>query len=553
MSYVRYRRPTVLFQVNGEPAPEITEARVSFSYTDRIGKRNTASLVLADPHRLFRDGGLQPDDHYLVAWGYPGNFCRPRDLILKEWTCNDDASLPKVILTLQDTGRSPKNRGTGKAPTSELHKKHSSFYWGMKTTSEIAKLIAANHGLTAIVEDSDDMDDVAQVQPMNTSDYAYLRRSAENIDFEFFVENGRLYYRAKPYAEPPRQEFYYLPQKGNDTLLISFIPKAKVTVVSTRPTGKSVQVAEPPWILQARDDLAAQAAELFNADTDAAAQAIIDITDDAQDEHLEAEDLRAALGVDPGNVSNNQDYQEKMLLLTERTQQFQQARKEFDKGRKDSGKVNLRQKSKPVGADGRSNENCSKKQQKPGSTPTGDSPGFEEVDLRGKSPVGRSVGAAQSVITTTAGTEAQRRKLACASHSKRKDKAVTASATFIGDPVLRAKVSYLFRNVGILYEGTWYAKSVTHNFDSSGKYRVNMDLKRGSLKKIDKGKGDIANADEEKGVSAYVVGVRDDTRQGLETLGGQSVPSDISPTNVVYTTSDGRIVSTPADASVPDY
>ena len=108
MSYVRYRRPTVLIQVNGEPAPEVVAARISFQYTDRIGKRNTAQLVLADPQRKFRDGGLQPDDHYLIAWGYPGNFSRPRDLVLKEWSCNDDTNIGTVSLTLQDTGRSPK-------------------------------------------------------------------------------------------------------------------------------------------------------------------------------------------------------------------------------------------------------------------------------------------------------------------------------------------------------------------------------------------------------------------------------------------------------------
>ena len=550
MSYVRYRNPTVLFQVNGEPAPEITEARISFKYTDRIGKRNTALIVLADPNRLFRDGGLQPDDHYLVAWGYPGNFSRPRDLVLKEWTCNDDDKFPKVVLTLQDTGKSPKVGAKDQSAITELHKNHESRHWGMVMSSDIAKLIASRHGLTAIVENSDDMDDVAHVQPMNTSDYAYLRRLAEIIDWEFFIENGRLYYRNKPYSEPPRQEFYFLPQKGNDTLLISFTPKAKVTVVSTKPTGKSVQVAEPPWILQARDDVSAQAAELFNADTDAAAQALITIVEQAGDDHVTAEDLRAELAQNSSNVSTNQNYQEQMDLLTERAQQFQQAKKEFDLGRKGSGKVNLRQKSKVVGADERGNANCPKGQQNPGSTPTG-SGGHVEVELRGKSPVGRSVGSAQSVVTTTAGTEKQRQRLACASHSKRKDRAVTASAVFIGDPAMRAKVVYGFRNVGTLYEGNWYAKSVTHSIDDT--YRVSMSLRRGSLKKLNKKSSSAANAEPEKELTAYVVGLREDTRQGVESLGGQSVPLDISPTGVVFTTADGRIVSTPQDASVPSH
>ena len=321
-----------------------------------------------------------------------------------------------------------------------------------------------------------------------------------------------------------------------------------------------MQVAEPPWILQARDDLAEQAAELFNADTDAAAQALITITDEAGDDHADAEDLRAQLDSDPKDVSDNLAYQDQMDLLTGRVQQFQQARKEFEEGRKGSGKVNLRQKSKPIGADGQHDQTCPRKQSKIGSTPTGDAAGNVEVDLRdpSESPVGRSVGASQSVITTTAGTEKQRKRLACASYQKRKDRAVTASATFIGDPFLRAKVNYMFRNVGPLYEGSWYAKQVTHSFDGGGAYRVSMSLKRGALKKLKKNKGKKTSAttspdDEEKSLTDYVVSVRVVDRRGLESLGGQSVPLDISPTGEVYTTADGRIVSTPARASVPDW
>ena len=552
MSYVGYRNPTVLIQVNGEPSPEVTEARISFRYTDRIGKRNIASLVLADPVRKFRDDGLQPDDHYLITWGYPGNFSRPRDLVLKEWSCNDDARMGTVILQLQDTGRSPKSSTQDQTPTSELHKTHRPQTWGMVQSSDIAKLIASRHGLTAVVEASDDDDDVAHIQPFNTSDYAYLRRLAEIIDWEFFVENGVLYYRAKPYSEPPRKEFYYLPHTGEDTLLLSFIPKAKVSVVSTRPTGKSVQVAEPPWIIQARDDLAEEAAELFNVDTDTAVQAIINVTEEAAGDHADAEDLRSELASDPTNVSANQDYQEQMLLLTDRVQQFQQAKKEFEEGRKGSGTVNLRQKSKVVGADGQDDKSCPRRQQKIGSNPTGDSVGGIEVNLRDPSgsPVGRSVSAAQSVVTTTAGTEKQRRKLACASHSKRKDRAVTASAKFIGDPSMRAKVNYMFRNVGLLYEGSWYAKQVTHDIGET--YRVSMELKRGALKKIKPKKGKPTNATGAPDNEEYVVGLRNDTRQGLETIGGQSVPLDISPTGQIFTTADGRVVRTPTWASVPD-
>ena len=109
----------------------------------------------------------------------------------------------------------------------------------------------------------------------------------------------------------------------------------------------------------------------------------------------------------------------------------------------------------------------------------------------------------------------------------------------------------MFRGVGALYEGSWYAKEVTHTLGDI--YRVSMNLKRGALKKIKSGKGTPTGDDEEKTQTHYVVGLREDTRQGLETLGGQSVPLDINPQGRVFTTADGRIVSTPAEAAVPDW
>ena len=82
------------------------------------------------------------------------------------------------------------------------------------------------------------------------------------------------------------------------------------------------------------------------------------------------------------------------------------------------------------------------------------------------------------------------------------DKAVTARADFIGDPSLRAKVNYKFRNVGRLFNGSWYCKRATHEIPDGG-YNVTMQLKRGVLSgKNKKGSKSTGSSQSEgKGVS----------------------------------------------------
>ena len=135
-SYIARRAPMVCIQVNGKPAPEHEAARMSFEYTDRIYKRDEASLVLADPQRKFRDKLLKPDDFYRVSWGYPGNMASPRGMRLKAWTTEMGTNIGSVRLRLQVTGREGTKRNNTQV-VSELHKTFVPTNWGRISTSQM--------------------------------------------------------------------------------------------------------------------------------------------------------------------------------------------------------------------------------------------------------------------------------------------------------------------------------------------------------------------------------------------------------------------------------
>lgn len=554
--YADRRFPTVLIRVNGEPAPDFMEARVSFKFTDRIGKKQAATLELSDPDRSFRDEKLQPDDHYQIAWGYPGNMSRARNFRLKEWTTNHDEAAPKVVLTLKDTGLPPKKFQGNDTTTSEPGKTQRPKNWGKIQTSDIAKRIARRHGLTPIVQASNDIDRYAYVQPGNVTDFAYLRRLAEIIDFEFFTDSAVLYYREKHYEDRPRRVFYYYPEGGRDTLLLKFTPKAKVTSVSTRPRTVDVQQQAPEWIIAAEQDLAQAASELFNADLDLAQEAVRQTTStDMPAGWASAEATRDLLQNNPNSQALNEQNDTRMAQLGEQLRALQEARFNAAVSGETSGKAALKQAARPAGSADQGDKQCPPKAQMPGTTPTGNKPQEKpktaKFDLKAQDY--EVINSSESSAKTTAGTAAQAAKVACAVHIKKKDKAVTATATFIGDPSLVAKTTYEFRGVGVMFSGKWYAKEASHTIGET--YTVSMTLKRGSLKKAKKGTQNEADANSTDdslskrrdafvniGESSYEVWSKDEQSRYNEKVG---------QTSDGYYTNEGVWVPAPYGAQVP--
>ena len=487
----------VCIQVNGKPAPEFEDARIGFTYTDRIYKRDEAALILADPDRKFRDKMLKPDDAYKVSWGYPGNMSSPRSMRLKSWTTEMDENMGAVRLRLQVTGRDGAKK-SNKVITSEMHKSYRPKNWGRVPTSQIAINIAKRHRLGVLVDDSGDSDRTDQVQPANVSDYGYLRRLAENIDFEFFIERNVIYYRKKPYDEPPRRTFTYLPS-DEDSLLLRFHPDVKVVSASTKPNSVDVEQGEKPWSAY-QEAAVGLAAEVF-VDKQKEIEEAVDILVNETDEQFQsANALRLAFDDKPSEqsaVERNDSYQQ----ITELLIAAAESKKASRENQKTVDKQTRKNKTKKYGQDDKGPRNCPKGQQFPGSVPTGESKESLEFGVRGDRPdrfvqtdLKARLGIVDSTVQTTDSTTEVRKKRACASHAKRTDKAVTAKAEFIGDPSLRAKVNFRFRNIGRLFEGNWYSKQADHDVGESI-YTVSLSLKRGTLS----GKGNKNNTGNNSG------------------------------------------------------
>lgn len=216
--YDAYLYPSVSLRVNGKPADDITERMTSFEFHDHLKKVDMAKFHLTDVEGEFsNDPRFESDTPWEFRWGYPTDMSSPRTMLLKFWEPRyTERGEVEITVTLMGGG-------------AEMLRVESAKNWGKIATSEVAKRMAKRHKLKFKIENSNDKD-VPIIQPNGVSDFLFLHQLADRIDYEFFVDNGTLYFRSKDTSrgEEPRLSFVY-GGVGVPTLLKSFEPVIKVT------------------------------------------------------------------------------------------------------------------------------------------------------------------------------------------------------------------------------------------------------------------------------------------------------------------------------------
>lgn len=501
--YSTRRNPQVLIRLNGEPAEEIQNRRIAFQFIDRIYKRDEARLTLSDYDGAIKNKTLlSPDDIFEISWGYPGNMSRARSFRLKTWEYNFDTEIPSAVLKLTISSRKPDFRGKNKRQSTEPHRLQRPKNWGQRNTSDIAKAIARRHRLKFKGDKSDDIDDVDFIQPGNLSDYGFLQQLAEDIDFEFFIEDDTLFYRKKPYGERPRRVLFYAPMgSGNsDTLLYRFRPVVKVAKVSTKPRGSNTKTGDAKT--SAEKKVAAINKELNSLVTDQ--QLAAEDLDRRRTELLKsiADDANKQSVEDSAGGSAFDNIEEGRKSVEEALADVQRLKSDLLSRKKEIGRQTANQKTESVNKKVKTAENCSAPK-KPGSSPTGDAQDIKNSVSDTKLQLGvddprtsKWIGGTETSVVTPASNSRRQSKIACASHSKMMDRVVAGEAECIGDPELRAKVNYELRNIGTRFNGSWYTKEAIHTVTET--YSVRLVLKRGTVNKVKKNKGTKTGAAKSK-------------------------------------------------------
>lgn len=406
MDYNAYKTPIVMLRVDRLPATDLATRIVDFSYEDHLSKVDQAVITLADPgYELADDSRLTSDTQWDIRFGYVSQLSPVISLRLKYFEptfAQDGVHYKKVTLH-------------GRA--ADLLRFTQGRNWGRMTTADIASQIARRHGLSPVVDPSEDMTETPYVQPAVISDWEFLRTLADDIGFEFFVEAGKLFYRSRDtaYSQYPESALVY---GAPGSRLLSFSPSIKATKVkNVQATG--ADTAKGKGVAHTADNQNVGGVHLGNSLPTARNPA-------APREH-------ATSGTDAIRRVKQAKADYGIGALLEKTREYT-----VDL---ESGKTSL-----------------------------------TNVNTLGKP----AEGAAASTVATTEKNATKAKRVAKAVKRNFLDLAVTADGNLIGSPDVFAKRTYMIVVPERRLSGLWYCKEVTHRI-TGGTYTTGVKFHRGAF------------------------------------------------------------------------
>lgn len=209
--YDSYFSPVVLIAglTPGVVLDDIVDDILSVTLENEMGAMDKLSIALRNPDmKYMNDRRFRFGMRFLFRFGYPGRLTSRKTMIVKGVIPTFGSGANTIELTAFDEGL-------------DLAQRTKARNWGPLSSSDIAQKIASIFGLRAVVDDSQDGRKSDRIQPASVTFYEYLNTLADQIGFEFQVENGTLFFTRMSMGEPQGRYTYH---GSGFTLLKGFRP-----------------------------------------------------------------------------------------------------------------------------------------------------------------------------------------------------------------------------------------------------------------------------------------------------------------------------------------
>lgn len=211
---------------------DMNESIIRMEYTSSTRKMDKCVLIIENRDlRYSDDPRLDREIRFYLKWGYPSGLSETREMIVAQAAPSLSSGVPSLTLTAYDAGQDLTTTGARN--------------WGAVSSSHIARQIAARHNLEAEVVDSNDARREHRLQTAQVTDYEFLARLADDINYDFSIERGVLRFVPVDTGALPHHRFVYYVE-GN-SILKSFRPTVKKkrihrrTVSGANSDGRSGQ------------------------------------------------------------------------------------------------------------------------------------------------------------------------------------------------------------------------------------------------------------------------------------------------------------------------
>lgn len=247
--------PKVFVKALNRLSADITDNIISFEYQEDPQKMDLVTITVANPDFVFsNDPRFKTGVGYDLRWGYDYDLSEIKQFVTAraEFLFPDASGFPTI--KLEAGGFQKLMNFTGKPRN-----------WANVTSLEIAKKIAEQYGLVFgstperwaqiyvnPVQAADRKP--SRVQSADMTDFQFLSSLAKKLNWEFYVEDGTLYFEPFQYDRPADEDLVFSYREDRTGTLLSFEPSyAKkpglVAVAGTDPkTGKSSAVTKKPGV-----------------------------------------------------------------------------------------------------------------------------------------------------------------------------------------------------------------------------------------------------------------------------------------------------------------
>lgn len=187
----------------------------SFSYESVSRGMDKLILQVRNPDLKYKDDPrFRANQKYAIRFGYPMWFSNLKKVIVVRAQPVYPLGMPMIELTAYDTGRA---LALGSSPRN----------WANRKSSDIAKLVAQQFGMEFDIEDSRNarLQNRHRIQPASVTPYEYLDQLADQLGWDFYVEDNTLHFHPMRMNGAPSRLFTYY--TSSTSILKSFSPDVK--------------------------------------------------------------------------------------------------------------------------------------------------------------------------------------------------------------------------------------------------------------------------------------------------------------------------------------
>lgn len=193
---------------------DIADDIVALVYTDGSRRMDKCVFTLRNPDLKYTNdprwtGGIK----FALKWGYRNEVSALRLMVVTGAKPTfPQEGMPMISVTAYDLGR---DMAHGARPRN----------WGTRSAADIARVVATEWGFDADIEDSGDRRRQARIQPANTTTYEFLRKLADDVGFDFFMDGNTLHFHREDTGAAPSHAFLYY--RDGEGVLQSFEPEVR--------------------------------------------------------------------------------------------------------------------------------------------------------------------------------------------------------------------------------------------------------------------------------------------------------------------------------------